>query len=157
MFNGKNNNDRPAVVVRQAGPAGPGQINMIAEGTVMEGTLKAVGDVRVSGRIVGKLIVEGKVVVTQEGVVDGELSAVSADVAGSVIGEIAIKERLVLKSTAAVDGNVRAARLVVEDGAVFGGKCQMGQANAAQKAVPGAKPAHAELANGTAASVANHA
>lgn len=154
MLGGKNNGNKSGVAIRQAGVAGPGQINMIAEGTVVEGTLKATGDVRVSGRIVGKMFVEGKVVVTQEGIVDGELSAVSADVAGSVIGEVIVKERLVLKNTAAIDGNVRAARLVVEDGAVFGGKCQMGQINSAQKT-----PSHSkvEVVNGSAIAMTNHA
>lgn len=157
MFSGKNNGDKPAPVTKQAGIPGPGQINMIAEGTVLEGTLKATGDVRVSGRIVGKLLVEGKVVVTQEGVIDGELSATSADVAGSVIGEVSVKERLVLKSTAAVDGNVRAARLVVEDGAVFGGKCQMGQTSPSPKATLSPKPERADAATRSAVAVANHA
>ncbi|HET6567366.1 MAG TPA: polymer-forming cytoskeletal protein [Rhodothermales bacterium] len=138
------------MATRQPGVPGPGQINMIAEGTVLEGTLKATGDVRISGRIVGKLFVEGKVVVTQEGVVDGELSAVSADVAGSVLGEVTVKERLVLKNTAAVDGNVRAARLVVEDGAVFGGKCQMGQGNTGPKGLSNPKVERREVVNGTA-------
>lgn len=156
MFNGKSNEGKPASASKQTGAASPGQINMIAEGTVMEGTFKASGDVRVSGRIVGKLVVDGKVIVTQEGVVDGELSAASADVAGSVMGEIVVRDRLVLKSSAAVDGNVRASRLVVEDGAVFGGKCQMGQAVAAPK-MQEAAPARLEQTNGSAKPATTHA
>jgi len=155
MFGGKNSEGKSAPAAKQSGASDPGQINMIAEGTVVEGTFKASGDVRVSGRVVGKLFVEGKVVVTQEGVVDGELSAASADIAGSVIGEISVRERLVLKSSAAVDGNVRASRLVVEDGAVFGGKCQMGQTGATSKqSEAGSSPV--EHANGVEAA-ASHA
>lgn len=102
------------------------QINMVGEGTVLEGTLRAESDVRVSGRIAGELRVEGKAIVAQDGTVEGEISATDADVAGSVQGEIYVSGRLVLKSTARVDGNIQAARIVVEEGALFTGECRMG-------------------------------
>ena len=46
---------------RSSSDAAPGQVNVIAEGTIVEGTIKAAGDVRVSGRLVGKLITDGSV------------------------------------------------------------------------------------------------
>ncbi|MEZ4703013.1 MAG: polymer-forming cytoskeletal protein [Rhodothermales bacterium] len=103
----------------------PSQINMIGEGTVFEGTLRSESDLRISGRIVGKLHVGGKAIVATEGVVEGEMMATNAEVAGSVQGEIRIKELLVLKGSARVDGNIEAARLIVEEGSIFNGKCQM--------------------------------
>lgn len=108
-------------------PATPAtaQINMIGEGTVFEGTLRSENDLRISGRIVGKLHVGGKAFVAKGGVVEGEMIATNAEVAGSVQGEIKIKELLVLKGTARVDGNIEAVRLIVEEGSVFNGKCQM--------------------------------
>lgn len=112
---------------KQGNPAAPGQINMIGEGALFEGTLRAQSDVRVSGRVVGKLHVEGKAIVAQEGAVEGEVIATSADVAGTVLGDLSITERLVLKGSARVEGNIRTGRLVVEEGAVFNGKCLMGE------------------------------
>lgn len=103
----------------------PSQINMIGEGTVFEGTLRSESDVRISGRIVGKLHVGGKAIVATEGVVEGEMVATNAEVAGSVQGEIKIKELLVLKGSARIDGNIEANRLIVEEGSIFNGKCQM--------------------------------
>src|SRR6056297_3509879 len=90
------------------------QINLVGEGTVFEGTLRAESDVRASGRVVGKLEVEGKAIVAESGVIDGEIVATNADIAGQVQGEIHVAERLVLKSTARVDGNIQTDRLVVE-------------------------------------------
>ena len=110
-----------------AGPSAPNQINMIGEGTVFEGTLRARSDVRVSGRIVGKLQVEGKAIVAQEGSVEGEVHAASADIAGTIEGDLHVTDRLVLKGTARVEGNIRTGRLVVEEGATFNGKCLMGE------------------------------
>ena len=117
----------------QGGGAVPNQINMVATGTVVEGTLRADSDVRVSGRIVGTVMVTGRVVVASEGVVEGELVASSADVGGSVEGELRIEERLVLRSSARIEGAIQTARLIVEEGAVFNGECQMGQAGQLRK------------------------
>lgn len=104
------------------------QINLVGEGTVFEGTLRAESDVRASGRIVGKLHVKGRAIVAESGAVEGEIRSTNADVAGTVQGEIYVDERLVLKSTARVDGNIQTDRLVVEEGAVFTGECKMGEA-----------------------------
>ena len=106
------------------GPSVP-QVNMIVEGTVFEGTLRSENDLRISGRIVGKLHVGGKAFVAPGGVVEGELIATNAEVAGSVQGELKIKELLILKGSARVDGNIEAVRLIVEEGSSFNGKCQM--------------------------------
>jgi cytoskeletal protein CcmA (bactofilin family) len=109
-----------------SGDALPDQINMVGEGTLFEGTLRAESNVRVSGHIKGKLDVEGRAIVTQEGVVEGELHATDADVAGSMQGEIHVAERLMLKSTARVDGTIEAGRIKVEEGALFAGECRIG-------------------------------
>ena len=113
-------------MARQANASAPNQINMIGDGTVFEGTLTAESDVRVSGRVVGKLNIKGKVIVAQEGTIDGEIKAVNLDVGGHIQGEIDVSERVILKSSARVEGNIRTGRLVIEEGAVFNGKCQMG-------------------------------
>ena len=118
------NEDEP--MAKQLNTAVSNQINMIGEGTVFEGTLTSESDVRISGRVDGKLEVKGKVIIAQEGAVDGEINAASLDVAGHVHGEMIVEERVVLKSSAQVEGNVQTARLVVEEGATFNGRCQMG-------------------------------
>ena len=131
-----NKRQRAQQMTRQGNQVLPGQINMIGEGTVLEGTLRAKGDVRVSGRIEGKLEVAGKAIVAQEGSIDGELVAESADIAGAVDGQVKVSERVVLKNTARVEGDILAGRLVVEEGAVFAGKCLMDE-RAPVKAVVG--------------------
>lgn len=99
------------------------QVNLVGEGTVLDGTLRADNDVRTSGRIVGTLQVDGKAMVAEGGSVEGEVYATNADIAGRVDGEIHVEERLVLKSSAQVDGRIETDRLVVEEGAEFSGEC----------------------------------
>ncbi|CAN5557427.1 polymer-forming cytoskeletal protein [soil metagenome] len=127
--NGKQNDDMSKL--RQVAPGAPAQVNIIGRGTVVEGTLRSETDVSVSGRIDGNIEVAGRVFITPEGAVEGQINAGSAEIGGRVQGEITVKERLTLKSTAVVDGNVRTSKLVVEEGASFSGKCDMSGAIAA--------------------------
>lgn len=113
------------------------QVNLVGEGTVFEGTIRAKSDVRASGRIVGTIEVEGKAMIAQEGTVEGEIIATNAEIAGHVEGEIHIEERLVLKGTAQIDGKIETDRLVVEEGAQFTGDCQMGTRLSEETSVPG--------------------
>lgn len=134
-------------MAKQANVSSPNQINMIGEGTLFEGTLTAKSDVRISGRVVGKLNIKGKIIVAQEGAIEGEIKAVNLDVGGHVQGEIDVSERVILKSSARIEGNIRAGRLVVEEGAVFNGKCQMGGRTVDSESIlskaPKEKPAEA--------------
>ncbi len=113
------------------------QVNLVGEGTVFEGTVRAKSDVRASGRIVGTLEVDGKTMIAEEGEVEGEIIATNVEIAGQVQGEIYVDERLVLKSTAQVDGTIETDRLVVEEGAEFTGECEMGTTLSESKAPSG--------------------
>ncbi len=116
------------------------QINMVAAGTVFEGTLRADSDVRISGRVKGTLVATSRVVVAAEGEVEGELNAANADVAGSVQGDLRVEERLVLRSSARIEGTIQTGRLIVEEGAVFNGECQMGQVGQLRKPADAPRP-----------------
>jgi len=102
------------------------QVNLIGEGTVFEGTVRAESDVRASGRIIGTIDVEGKTMIAEDGAVEGKIIATNADIAGQVQGEIHVEELLVLESTAQVEGSIETDRLIVEEGAQFTGECEMG-------------------------------
>jgi cytoskeletal protein CcmA (bactofilin family) len=108
-------------------------INLIGEGSEVEGILRSSTDVRVNGRVTGEVNVEGRVIVADKGVIDGTLSAANADVAGTVLGDLNVTERLLLKSTARVEGTIKTARLVVEEGAMFDGQCDMGRLDKKRK------------------------
>ena len=111
---------------RAANPAE--QHNLIGRSTVLQGTLRSNGNVNISGTVEGNVEVEGRTMVMAGGVVEGEVSSTSAEIGGTVNGRVSVRERLVLKSTAVVEGDIRTGKLVVEDGAQFNGKCEMGTA-----------------------------
>lgn len=123
--------------VRSGNPAE--QHTIVGAGTVLDGSLRAQGNLNVSGTITGGVSVEGRTMIMPGGVVEGEVTSTEAEVAGHVKGTLTVRERLVLRPTAVIDGDLRAGALVIEEGAVFNGRCEMGAS------VP-AKPARAPKA-----------
>lgn len=125
---------------RQSGGTSSDHINMIGDGTVVDGKVTSSGDMHVRGKILGAIRVEGKIVIAQEGEVEGEVVAENADIAGRIDGDVRIDGRLILKSTARIEGNIFTDRLVIEEGAVYNGNCEMG-ASRARKELPFDTPA----------------
>jgi cytoskeletal protein CcmA (bactofilin family) len=131
----------------------PAQINMVGKGVTIEGTIKVKGDVRVGGRIKGEVDVDSKIVVAEEGVVEGIIRTTDGDIAGKIKGDVFAKERLMIRQSAVVEGKIHATKLAVEDGAVLIGQCEIGPAKGSSpspsvsKPEPAAKPAEPQPAS----------
>lgn len=102
-----------------------GQVNMIGEGATIEGTLQVKGDIRIGGLVKGELEVDGKLITTKDGQIEGDARTKQADIAGKVVGSIVARERLIMRSTCTVEGDVQTPKMVIEDGAIFSGKADM--------------------------------
>jgi cytoskeletal protein CcmA (bactofilin family) len=102
-----------------------GDVSLIGKGSTMEGTIKTDGGIRVDGRVLGDVIAKGSAAVGESGEVEGSLTAKSISVAGKVRGNLTAAEKLTLEARSIVSGDIRAARLIVDEGAVFDGNCDM--------------------------------
>ena len=139
--------DTPADAPRSGLPGRPAgnpaeQHPIVGAATTLDGSLRAQGNLNVSGTVNGDLTVDGRTMVMPGGVVDGEVTSTTAEVAGRITGTLTVRERLVLRPTAVVDGDIRAGTLVIEEGAVFNGRCEMG---AVSEGRPSTRPAGARL------------
>lgn len=103
-----------------------GSINLIGAGTVIQGEINSMGDIRIDGTIVGSVTSKSKVVVGSTGQVQGDIQCQNADISGSVKGKTTVAEMLFLKATAKLNGDISTGKLVVEVGASFTGNCNMG-------------------------------
>ena len=101
--------------------------NLIAEKTTITGNIQTVGDVRIDGVINGDIEVKGRLVLGIAGKIKGNVTATESEVAGNLIGDIKVAEMLTVKASAQIEGLVHIAKLLVEPGAVFNGKCIMGK------------------------------
>lgn len=123
MF-GKNSNPHKSAMKNDT----PGQpnINIISAGSVLTGTLKSKSDLRISGTVEGEVNAESKCIVSESGLIKGDMIAKEADIAGTIDGEIKVTNRLVLRSSAKVIGDIQTKVLMVEEGAHIDGSCKMG-------------------------------
>ena len=64
-------------------------------------------------------------IIGEVSVIKGNITSVEAEISGKVEGEVTCSEILFLKKNAIILGNITTQKLVVENGAVFNGKCQM--------------------------------
>lgn len=103
-----------------------GSINIIGQGTEINGDLNTKSDIRIDGKIIGNLKSKAKVVISATGEVVGDIFSESAEISGKVTGDVTTGEILFLKATANLKGDVFSNKLVVESGANLIGKCQTG-------------------------------
>ena len=101
-------------------------ITIISNGVKIEGKVTSTGSVRVDGGLKGDLDAKGNVTVGDQGNINGEIAASMVTIGGSVIGTINAREKLVLESKCTVKGDIITKVLVIEAGAKFDGKSNMG-------------------------------
>jgi cytoskeletal protein CcmA (bactofilin family) len=91
-----------------------------------KGSLKFGDRLRIDGRFEGELTSSGTLHVGPQGDVRADVDVGGAVVEGSVEGNIIASDRVELRSTARMTGDVRASKLIVEEGVVFLGRCEVG-------------------------------
>ena len=112
-------------MARQGSATDPPKVNIIDSDASLEGTLAASSDIRISGMVNGLVRGSAAVVISSGGSVLGDVHAKHATIAGKIKGNIVVEELLLLLGAAEIEGTITAARLVIEEGAVFNGECHM--------------------------------
>ena len=89
------------------------------------GAFSSGGSVRVDGSITGNVNVSGTLIVGAAGVIRGDITAQSVIVGGQIEGNLQISERTELTSSARLVGDIYTKILVIDENAVFQGRCEM--------------------------------
>lgn len=103
-------------------PTMPTTIN---NGTKITGDIVSDGDIRIDGILNGNVFSKAKVVVGVSGIVEGNIECQSADISGKITGKLIVTDLLFLKGAGSISGDISMAKLVVENGALFNGSCEM--------------------------------
>jgi len=127
MFNNNNGNNKEIPVTgNKPVSTSSSALNMISQGTSVEGEITSDGDFRIDGKVKGTVTSKAKLAIGPTGVVDGDLICENADVSGKIFGTIKVNDLLFLKSSGYIEGDIISTKLVVEAGATFNGSCSMG-------------------------------
>ena len=118
MFNSKSRSSFDATISNAS--------TMISAGTTITGDIECNGDIRIDGILKGNLKGKAKIIIGAEGIVEGNIEGLQADIMGHVTGTIKIQELLYLHGNTEVHGDIYAGKLQIEPTAVFNGQCYMG-------------------------------
>lgn len=107
------------------------------EGTEFLGELRFRNTFRIDGRLRGRVVSDNTLVVGESARVEADIDCGVVSIRGQVIGRVQGRQRIELLAGARVQGTLVAPKLVIEDGALFEGDCEMAPATRAVPA-PGA-------------------
>jgi cytoskeletal protein CcmA (bactofilin family) len=114
----KNNKQQPIEINQQ-------EIStVIGEGYVFTGEVQGSSVIRVEGKIIGNVNVEGGVILGEKGDIEGDIATKSAMIYGTVNGNIK-STHLEIKKTGYVNGDITTDTLEIELGAQYNGKMNM--------------------------------
>lgn len=121
--------------------AEPGK-NLLSADVEIKGSIKFQNELTIDGKVEGEITSTGTLTVGENAEIRGEIRTKSATVLGKVFGNITVDERCELKARAVLQGDLKAARLVIEEGATFVGRSEVSPKaaqrppEAARQAVP---------------------
>jgi cytoskeletal protein CcmA (bactofilin family) len=112
-------------IVRTVGGSDHHGQSVLQEGVVLRGELEAKGDVRLDGRLEGKIKVSDRLTVGATGAVIADVEATEVTIMGTFEGSIRARQRIELKKGARVTGDLSTSNLVIEEGVFFDGTSKM--------------------------------
>ena len=132
MFRKTDDGGRPDIAspprIGQARPVRSKNVSVIGPTMVFKGELSADEDLVIEGRIEGTIAHHKKhLTVGKQGRVMADIHASSVIVLGQLVGDIHSEGMVSLAKSADVKGDIFCGRIVMEDGARFKGKINMGE------------------------------
>lgn len=111
--------------------------SILQEGVSIGGEFEAKGDVRLDGKLKGKMRVTDRLTVGPSGEVEADLEAGEVIIMGQFKGTIHALRRLELRKGAKVVADISTASLIIEEGVFFQGRSSM--ASPERKEAPAAQ------------------
>ena len=108
----------------------PAQPNMLLSDVEITGSIRFQGELFLDGRVKGEIASPGTLTLGQHADVQGQIATRAIIIHGNAHAKITVADRCELKTGAHLVGDLKAARLVMEEGATFVGKSEVAPAPA---------------------------
>jgi cytoskeletal protein CcmA (bactofilin family) len=99
--------------------------DVLSSDVEIKGTIKFQKELLIDGKVEGEINSDGALTVGENADIRAEIKTKSITIYGKVQGNIAVTERCELKSKCTLQGDLKAARLIIEEGATFVGKSEV--------------------------------
>ncbi|PYK46557.1 MAG: polymer-forming cytoskeletal protein [Verrucomicrobia bacterium] len=116
--------------------------DVLSSDVEIKGSIKFQKELLIDGKVEGEINSDGVLTIGENADIRGEIKTKSITVYGKVQGNITVGERCELKSRCTLQGDLKAARLVIEEGATFIGKSEVTSGSTVGVNSSGARPAH---------------
>lgn len=107
---------------------------IIGKDSIIEGAIEVQGGLRVDGIVRGRISAAESLMVGDSGTIEADSTVRIAVIGGKVVGNILAQDKIELQSKAVVEGDITTKNLIVEEGAIFHGRCNM--KNSSSETVP---------------------
>ena len=99
--------------------------DILSSDVEIKGSIKFQKELLIDGKVEGEINSDGVLTIGENADIRGEIKTKSITVYGKVHGNITVAERCELKSKCTLQGDLKAARLIIEEGATFIGKSEV--------------------------------
>lgn len=101
-------------------------LTLFGKGTYFKGTVHCDGAIRIDGKIEGEIHTTGSLVVGEQGIIKGLISAGTVTVSGKINGTVKASQKIQVLVPGILIGDLHAPAIAIEDGAHFHGMSNMG-------------------------------
>ncbi len=98
---------------------------IIGKDTTFKGVVSGKGTIRVDGQFEGELQTTGDLMVGDTAIITANVKARNAIIGGTIHGNVEIAEKMELLASAKIYGDIKVGVLIIGEGAVFKGACEM--------------------------------
>lgn len=121
--NGTGTEAAPAAATRRR--ADGHALSIVAQDMTVTGDVEAEGVVRVEGRVNGNISAGVQVLLSEGGLIEGDIKTKEAVIGGEVRGTVTAAERIEVQATASVHGDLVAPKLLIQEGGRLNGAIRM--------------------------------
>jgi cytoskeletal protein CcmA (bactofilin family) len=102
-----------------------GGVTVIGRGITVKGELSGEEDVKIEGRVEGKIVLTKNLLIGQAGVVEADVEADNINIGGTVTGNLVAQNKVEIVASGKMIGDIKAPRVIVAEGAHFKGNVDM--------------------------------
>ena len=96
----------------------------------IKGNIVSRASMRIDGKVEGDVSCDGDLIIGKEGKIKGDIKGKSIIISGKVLGNAEAVERIEIHELGQLVGDLRSALVVIAEGAMFEGHCEMTAAKA---------------------------